>query len=129
MHDIRKSASALVLAAALGAGLTACGAAKPAASPSAAATTEPAPAVTQSVPASAAAGTMSLAQFNQIQNGMSYEDVQKLVGSAGTVLSESSIGGISIRIVSWLGNGSLGSNAAITFQNGAVSGKSQAGLV
>ena len=129
MHDIRKSASALVLAAALGAGLTACGAAKPAASPSAAATTEPAPAVTQSAPASAAAGTMSLAQFNQIQNGMSYEDVQKLVGSAGTVLSESSIGGISIRIVSWLGNGSLGSNAAITFQNGAVSGKSQAGLV
>ena len=129
MNDIRKSASALVLAAALGAGLTACGAAKPAASPSAAATTESAPAVTQSAPASAAAGTMSLAQFNQIQTGMSYEDVQKIVGSAGTVLSESSIGGISIRIVSWLGNGSLGSNAAITFQNGAVSGKSQAGLV
>ena len=128
MNDIRKSASALVLAAALGAGLTACGAAKPQASPSAAAT-EPVPAVTQSAPASAAAGTMSLAQFNQIQNGMSYEEVQKIVGSAGTVLSESSIGGISIRIVSWLGNGSLGSNAAITFQNGAVSGKSQAGLV
>lgn len=127
MNDIRKSASALVLAAALGAGLTACGAAKPAASPSAAAT-EPAPAVTQSAPASAA-GTMSLEEFNQIQNGMSYEEVQKIIGSAGTVLSESSIGGISIRIVSWLGNGSLGSNAAITFQNGAVSGKSQAGLV
>ena len=77
----------------------------------------------------AAAGTMSLEEFNQIQNGMSYEEVQKIVGSAGTVLSESSIGGISIRIVSWLGNGSLGSNAAITFQNGVVSGKSQAGLV
>ena len=128
MNDIRKSASALVLAAALGAGLTACGAAKPAASLSAAAT-EPAPAVTQGAPVSAAAGTMSLEEFNQIQNGMSYEEVQKIVGSAGTVLSESSIGGISIRIVSWLGNGSLGSNAAITFQNGAVSGKSQAGLV
>jgi len=128
MNDIRKSASALVLAAALGAGLTACGAAKPQDSPSAAAT-EPVPAVTQGAPASAAVGTMSLEEFNQIQNGMSYGEVQKIVGSAGTVLSESSIGGISICIVSWLGNGNLGSNAAITFQNGAVSGKSQAGLV
>ena len=85
--------------------------------------------MTQGAPASAAAGTMSLEEFNQIQNGMSYEKVQKIVGSAGTVLSESSIGGISIRIVSWLGNGSLGSNAAITFPNGAVSGKAPAGLV
>jgi hypothetical protein len=74
------------------------------------------------------APTISLAEFNSIQIGMSYSEVYQLIGGIGTLLSEFSVADISSKIYSWDGEGAIGSNALVTFQNGAVIGKAQYGL-
>ncbi len=71
---------------------------------------------------------ITLEEYNKIQNGMSYDEVVSIVGSPGTDTATSGAGGFTIRMVSWEGNGMLGSNANVTFTNGAVSGKAQFGL-
>lgn len=71
---------------------------------------------------------MTLEEYNKIQNGMSYDEVVSIVGSPGTDTATSGAGGFTIRMVSWEGNGMLGSNANVTFTNGTVSGKAQFGL-
>lgn len=66
-------------------------------------------------------------QFNAINNGMSKDDVQKALGKPfGRTYS--SVGGQSAEMWQYNGKGDLGSNLVITFTNGTVSGKSQAGL-
>ena len=74
---------------------------------------------------------ISLEEFNQIETGMSYEEVVEIVGGEGTVLSESDITGdgqYKTTIYSWDGNGMLGANANVTFQGGKVISKAQFGL-
>lgn len=71
---------------------------------------------------------ISLAEFNQIQTGMSYEDVCAIIGSSGTQSSVVEGFGTKVEIYTWYGNGLAGSNANVTFENGKVSGKAQAGL-
>jgi hypothetical protein len=83
--------------------------------------------------ATAQAGTISQAQYDQITNGMTYDQVKQLVGSDGTKLSESTYkdaqgNTINVQIYYWKGNGSSDSNANITFQGGAVASKSSYGL-
>lgn len=66
-------------------------------------------------------------QFNAINNGMSKDDVRKALGKPfGRTYS--SVGGQSAEMWQYNGKGDLGSNLVITFTNGTVSGKSQAGL-
>ena len=68
-------------------------------------------------------------EFNRIKAGMTYQEVKDIVGSAGTIVAESSIAGYTTVIVSWDGDPvNIGSNANVTFQNGVVVGKAQAGL-
>lgn len=67
-------------------------------------------------------------EFNQIETGMSYEDVTKIIGSDGTLNSSVSANGYTVEIYTWYGNGTAGSNANVTFTNGSVSGKAQIGL-
>ena len=75
--------------------------------------------------------TISLEEFEQIQIGMSYQEVFDLVGSRGELLSEADLGlgdEYYTAIYSWDGEGSLGANASVTFQGGYVTSKAQAGL-
>lgn len=71
---------------------------------------------------------LNLEKFNKIETGMSYQEVVNIIGEEGTVLSESEIGNIKSTIYSWYGEGSIGANANITFQNGKVVSKAQVGL-
>lgn len=71
---------------------------------------------------------ITLEEFNAIESGMTYEAVQEIVGSEGTVSSEVEAGGTKVIIVTWYGNGVAGSNASVTFTNNEMSGKAQVGL-
>lgn len=66
---------------------------------------------------------ISLEQFNQLQNGMTTEEVFNLLGGEGDVLSSS---GDAV-IYSYNGT-SIGGNASLTFQGGKLINKSQFGL-
>lgn len=71
---------------------------------------------------------ITLEEYNSIQTGMSYEEVKEIVGSPGTVSSQTESNNISIIIITWYGNGVAGSNANVTFTNNAVTSKAQVGL-
>ena len=74
---------------------------------------------------------ITLEEFNQIETGMTYEQVVEIIGIEGTVMSESDITGngqYKTTIYSWEGEGTLGANANITFQGGKVISKAQFGL-
>lgn len=74
---------------------------------------------------------ITLEEFNQVETGMTYEEVVGIIGTEGTVMSESDITGdgqYKTTIYSWEGKGSLGANANITFQAGKVVSKAQFGL-
>ena len=70
---------------------------------------------------------MTLDKFNQIQTGMTYEQVVAIVGSEGTLSTESAYGNQSMKIYYWYASNGI-SNATISFTNGKVSAKSQIGL-
>ncbi|MCI8409098.1 MAG: DUF3862 domain-containing protein [Lachnospiraceae bacterium] len=67
-------------------------------------------------------------EYNEIQTGMTYEQVKKIVGSPGEVSSQVESNGYKIVIITWYGNGYTGSNANVTFTNDEVTGKAQVGL-
>lgn len=71
--------------------------------------------------------TISMDEFKQIENGMSKEEVEKIIGGAGTLDSSAGDGQFKTEIYSWKGD-SWGANANVTFQDGKVQGKAQFGL-
>ena len=71
---------------------------------------------------------MTFAEYTAIQTGMTYKEVCAIVGSYGTEMARSEIAGYQTVVVAWDGNGTLGSNANVTFQNGKVAAKAQVGL-
>ena len=77
------------------------------------------------------ADTISLAEFNHIKTGMTYDEVVQIIGSTGTLLSESG-GNLGPEYYTalwmWEGEGSLGANANVMFQGGGVISKAQFGL-
>lgn len=79
-------------------------------------------------PAPAETAGVNLANFNRIQNGMTYEEVVAILGEEGAVLSETDIAGIHTVMYQWFGTGTLGANMNAMFQNGAMIQKSQFGL-
>lgn len=70
---------------------------------------------------------ITYAEFESIENGMSYEQVVDIVGYDGTIMSSSDFAGINTTIYYWYGVDGI-SNANITFQNDAVVSKAQIGL-
>lgn len=74
--------------------------------------------------------TISLAEFQQIETGMTYEQVCSIVGGEGTLSSNVDIGVAEYKteIYQWSGEGSIGANANVTFQNDKVVSKAQIGL-
>lgn len=71
---------------------------------------------------------ITLDEYNKIQNNMSYMEVVDIIGSLGTQQASAGDGAYATFIYNWDGNGTIGSNASITFQNGKVIAKAQVGL-
>jgi hypothetical protein len=69
---------------------------------------------------------VTMAEFNQIQDGMTYRQVTQIIGHPGKELSSTNITGVSTKMYSW-GGGAFGSMTAI-FQNGRLVTKSQSML-
>ncbi|HJI72923.1 MAG TPA: DUF3862 domain-containing protein [Veillonellaceae bacterium] len=70
---------------------------------------------------------VTLAEFNQIQAGMNYDQVKGIFNNReGFLESEVQLMGEDSQMVMWINKG--GSNVQISFDNGAVSSKSQYGL-
>lgn len=95
----------------------------------------PSVSTTQYVPASTGAPRppseqaprgMTLAAFNGLTNGMSYEDVISAVG-AGTLYTEADYGDTIITLYSWNGTNSF-SKAILSFTNNVLDSKTQYGL-
>lgn len=75
--------------------------------------------------------TISKDEFDSISTGMTYDEVVEVIGSEGEVLSEVDLDiGEQYKTIMymWKGEGSLGANANITFQDGKVTAKAQIGL-
>jgi outer membrane protein assembly factor BamE (lipoprotein component of BamABCDE complex) len=74
--------------------------------------------------------TINMAKFEQIQNGMTYEQVQQIVGGEGSVVSESGQKGTEYYtvMIEYKGEGNLGANASLMFQGNKLDNKSQFGL-
>lgn len=67
-------------------------------------------------------------EYTKIETGMTYDEVVEIIGSYGYELSRVDIAGYQTVSVGWDGHGSIGTNANVTFQNGVVVSKAQAGL-
>lgn len=76
------------------------------------------------------AGIMTKAKFDQIQNGMTYEAVSKIIGGPGELTSETGTKGDQFytAIYSYKGNGDIGANAILMFQDDKLMNKTQMGL-
>lgn len=71
--------------------------------------------------------TVTMDQYNQVETGMSYDEVKTIMGGDGSVMSDTTLADQHSVIYSWSGS-ALGSSCTVTFINDAVSSKSQAGL-
>ena len=75
-------------------------------------------------------GGITLAQFNAVEMGMTYQEVCEIMGSDGELLSEVDLdmgAEYVTKIYMWEGN-SFGANANVTFQGGKATAKAQLGL-
>lgn len=74
--------------------------------------------------------TISKAEFDAIKNGMTYEEVTKIIGGPGEVMSESGNAGEEFHTVMYMykGEGGLGANANMMFQGNKLMNKAQLGL-
>lgn len=70
---------------------------------------------------------ITLEIFNQIQVGMTYEEVKGLIGSDGTLMTDTNLGGVQSTMYMWKAADGIGT-ASIMFQNDAVVSGSQTGL-
>jgi hypothetical protein len=76
---------------------------------------------------------VTYANFQRVENGMTPEQVCDLLGEDFEVMADSSFdlgpaGKTRTTVLSWQGSGLLGGNCNVTFQNGKVILKAQAGL-
>jgi hypothetical protein len=73
---------------------------------------------------------ISKAEFEAIKDGMSYEEVVKIVGGPGELQAESGKPGEELYTVSYMfkGEKGIGANAQIMFQGDKMNMKAQAGL-
>ena len=71
--------------------------------------------------------TVTMDQYNQVQTGMTYDQVKEIMGGDGAVASESTIANNHSVGYTWSGSSTV-SRCTITFTNDAVSSKNQYGL-
>ncbi|MBT9547981.1 MAG: DUF3862 domain-containing protein [Candidatus Sericytochromatia bacterium] len=70
---------------------------------------------------------VTMANYNRLKTGMSYEQVVAILGKAGTELSSNDIAGYQTVMYQWEGD-SFASNMNAMFQNGKLMQKAQFGL-
>ena len=70
---------------------------------------------------------ITLEEFNQIESGMTYEQVRDIVGCEGTVNSDTEVMDSKMTIYSWYGKDGI-SNANVNIQDGKLINKTQIGL-
>ena len=70
---------------------------------------------------------ITLEDFNKISTGMSYEEVKNIIGSDGTVVSDTQVSDTHMIIYSWYGKDKI-SNANFNFQDDKLINKTQLGL-
>jgi hypothetical protein len=87
-----------------------------------------APANSYFLTGSTSSGSVTLAQFQQLRDGMSYSETISVLGRAGTEQSRSNIADIVTVMYSWPGSGALGANMNAMFQNDKLVTKAQFGL-
>jgi hypothetical protein len=71
---------------------------------------------------------VTLAQFNRLSDGMSYDEAVQLLSRPGVEQSRSSIGDLVTVMYSWQGAGMPGANMNAIFQGGRLISKAQFGL-
>jgi hypothetical protein len=71
---------------------------------------------------------VTLAQFNSLGDGMSYDEVVQVLGRAGVEQSRSSLGDLVTVMYTWPGAGMPGANMNAMFQRGRLVSKAQFGL-
>ena len=74
--------------------------------------------------------TMTMSEFTQLKDGMSYEEATKIIGGPGEIMSESGTKGDALHTVmyQYKGEGDLGANANLMFQGNKLKNKAQFGL-
>ena len=72
--------------------------------------------------------SMTLAEFDRIENGMTLKQVEAIVGGPGALMSSAGTGELKSEIYTWDDSGSFGANANVSFQGGKVLAKAQFGL-
>lgn len=71
--------------------------------------------------------SITLSEFNRIENGMSYDDLVEIIGCNGTLSTESSYGDSTMKVYYWYAHNEI-SNATFSFLNDELTAKSQIGL-
>lgn len=73
---------------------------------------------------------ISKEEFDQIKNGMTYEEVTSIIGGEGEVMSEVGEAGTQFYTIMYMydGESGLGSNANFTYQDNKLQSKAQFGL-
>lgn len=72
--------------------------------------------------------SITLAEYNQIKAGMTYNDVKVIVGCEGTQASPVTVKGVTTIVYTWTGE-AQGSTASVAFVDDAVTDMTQTGLV
>lgn len=108
----------LVVSGGLGLGISACNTGN--------STSNPAPSRGSSATTATVRG-VTLAEFNQVTNGMTYQQVSTIFRSPGTVQADTNIAGQHTQVYTWNGT-TVRANAIVTFNNGMVIVKVQYGL-
>lgn len=73
-------------------------------------------------------GTITFAEYEALQTGMSYEEAVEIIGGPGQEISRSDLAGFVTVMYQWTGSGGIGANANAMFQNGGLVTKAQFGL-
>ncbi len=71
---------------------------------------------------------ISKAEFEALKTGISYEEAVAIIGGEGELSSQVDVAGYETKMYIWKGEGSIGANANVTFQNGSLTSKAQFGL-
>ena len=123
---MKKKLAVFIIATAMAASFTACG--SPSASTSSSSAAESSSSTTEE---STTAAYATLDAYNQVKEGMSLDDVNKIFGFDGTSAASgsASVGSVSstAEVYTWAGE-TPGSSASISFQDGKVVAMAQAGL-
>lgn len=71
---------------------------------------------------------ISKSEFEALQTGMTYSEAVALIGGEGELSSQVDVAGYDTKLYTWQGEGSIGANANVTFQNDSLTSKAQFGL-